>query len=387
VKSLVRLFSDAALAGTIAAIAVSGVSASPALAATRFRSPPWSPPNEPAVFVQTDNPAGNQVISYGRTPRGTLENPEAYSTGGDGAIASGSAVDPLASQDSLVLANAGRTLLGVNAGSDSVSVFQVFGKRLVLSEVVPSGGQFPVSIAVHGDLVYVLNSGGVGSIRGFRLFGSWLWPVRGATRSLDLSNSNPPVFLDSPGQIGFTPDGRQLIVTTKNSGSDIDVYSVNERGNLSSEPTINPAAAPVPFGFTFDRAGHLMVTEAGVSDLTAYSVGSDGSVTEIGFAADGQAALCWVTAVGEYFYGSNAGSASVSQFAATPLGVPQLVGVAASVSSGATDSAVTPDGRYLYVEQGGSGIVAEFHIGSGGSLTHVGTVSGLSAPMEGIAAN
>jgi len=63
------------------------------------------------------------------------------------------------------------------------------------------------------------------------------------------------------------------------------------------------------------------------------------------------------------------------------------VGVAASVGGGATDSAASVDGRYLYVEEGGSGSVTEFQIGRAGVLTQIGTISGLSAPMEGIAAS
>ena len=57
------------------------------------------------------------------------------------------------------------------------------------------------------------------------------------------------------------------------------------------------------------------------------------------------------------------------------------------VSSGATDSAASSDGRYIYVEEGGFGTVAEFEVGSAGALIQIGEVSGLSAPMEGIAAS
>jgi hypothetical protein len=53
----------------------------------------------------------------------------------------------------------------------------------------------------------------------------------------------------------------------------------------------------------------------------------------------------------------------------------------------ATDSAASSDGRYIYVEEGGTGAVAEFEIGSAGSMTQVAQVSGLPAPMEGITAS
>jgi hypothetical protein len=277
--------------------------------------------------------------------------------------------------------------MAVNAGSDTVSVFRVDGSRLFLSEIVASGGDFPASIAVHGNLVYVLNSGGAGAVQGFVLFAGRLWPLPGSNRSLGLDNTTPPFFLDAPGQIGITPNGRQLIVTTKQSGNDIDIFPLSLFGTPSSEPIVNLAAAPLPFGFTFDGAGGLVVTEAGASALTSYTVDRDGTVTAIGTVADGQAALCWVTEDDGYFYGSNAGTANISEFALSPSGAPQLVGVPTATTGGATDSAASAGGGFLYVEEGGAGTVDEFQVGAGGSLTQIGELAGLPSPMEGITAN
>ena len=175
-----------------------------------------------------------------------------------GGQAAGSVVDPLASQGSLASAADGQLLLAVNAGSNTVSLMRVVrGEKLLLEQVVPSGGQFPVSIAVRGDLVYVLNAGLDGSVQGYRLSGGWfggghLWPIPGSNRTLSLGNTNPPDYLMSPGQVGFTPNGRHLIVTTKFSGFKIDVFDVGPFGMLSPTPVSNPAAQPVPFAFTFD---------------------------------------------------------------------------------------------------------------------------------------
>jgi 6-phosphogluconolactonase (cycloisomerase 2 family) len=150
---------------------------------------------------------------------------------------------------------------------------------------------------------------------------------------------------------------------------------------------VNPSATPVPFSFTFDPAGHLVVTEAGSSDLSVYTLNAGGTVTALGSATDGQTALCWVTAVNDVFYGSNAGSATISAFQVSTGGTPALIGVAASTEAGTTDSAATPNGRFLYVENGGAGTVDEFHVNANGTLFEIGTVTGLSVPMEGIAAS
>jgi 6-phosphogluconolactonase (cycloisomerase 2 family) len=354
-------------------------------------TPPGTAPTKAftnhAVFLQTDNPLRNHVLAYDQASNGTLTFAGRYDTGGRGGVEAGSMVDPLASQGSLVLADGGRILVAVNAGSDTVSVFRVYGDALALWQIIPSGGQFPTSIAVHDQLVYVLNAGGAGSVQGYTIVADTLRPLPGSDRTLGLANTNPPNFLESPGQVGFSPDGSQLIVTTKTSGSDIDVFSVGSDGLASVTPVVNPSATPVPFSFTFDSAGHLVVTEAGTSALSVYALHAGGTVSVLGSVTDGQMALCWVTAVNGYFYGSNAASANISAFQVSTAGVPSLVGVAASTGAGTTDSAATPNGRFLYVGNGGAGTVDEFHVTSDGTLVEIGTLTGLAPAMEGIAAS
>ena len=103
-------------------------------------------------------------------------------------------------------------------------------------------------------------------------------------------------------------------MTTKANGSDIDVFAVSASGALSA-PTVNDSATPVPFGFTFDPFGHLVVTEAGTSAVTTYALNPTGTVTELGSVTDGLAALCWVANDGNrFFFGSNAGSATVTSY-------------------------------------------------------------------------
>ena len=134
--------------------------------------------SQKALFVQTNNLGANRIIVYDRAWDGTLTRVTSYLTGGKGGMAAGSAADPLASQGALVSAEHGRVLLAVNAGSDSISLFRVHGDHLWLAQVAASGGQFPASIAVHGDWVYVLNAGGQGSVQGYWLAGDHLWRMR-----------------------------------------------------------------------------------------------------------------------------------------------------------------------------------------------------------------
>ena len=199
----------------------------------------------PAVFVPTNDPAGNQVVAYARGADGNLTFAASYGTGGQGGALNGAAVDKLASQGALTYDARHHLLLTVNAGSDTVSVFKINGTHLSLRQVISSGGSFPVSVAVHGNIVYVLNARSGGSIQGFRFDDGRLHPIRNSNRSLGLAViTGSTEFLNTPGQVGFTPDGAHLIVTTKANGSDLDVFSVGRNGRVSDTFVANASTTP-----------------------------------------------------------------------------------------------------------------------------------------------
>jgi 6-phosphogluconolactonase (cycloisomerase 2 family) len=375
------------LAALLAALAFALVGAQSALASARHHHHHHHGHGRNVVFVQTNQPGGNAVVVYDRAHDGTLAWAGEYPTGGVGGTAApGTESDRLATQGSLAYDARQRVLIAVNAGSDTVSAFRVHGDRLRLVDVVPSGGDFPASVAIDGSLVYVLNSGGSGTVSGFRLFHGALIPLPGSARSLGLANGSPPNFLTAPGQVGFSPDGRQLLVTTKASTSSIDVFKVRPDGRLSASPVVNPSATPVPFAFSFDPSGQLVAGEAGASSVTTYRLRPDGTLTGPQSASDGQTALCWIQRVGPYYFVSNTGSNTLSSFRLTRSGQPVLLNaVAASTPAGPIDLAASD--RFLYAETGLAGTVEEYAVQADGSLVSIGSVTGLPAGIEGIAAS
>ncbi len=338
-----------------------------------------------AVFVQTDNPSGNAVAVYDRSWNGTLSSAGTYATGGLGGVLTGSVVDHLASQSSLVYDQAGHELFAVNAGSNTISAFDVDGSHLHLLQVIGSGGSFPVSIAVHGDLVYALNALNGGSIQGYRLFGDHLVPLAGSSRALGLDPTATPQFTTTPGQVAFTPDGRDLIVTTKANGNDIDVFSVNWAGLPAGHPVVNTEPNDVPFALAFEPRDQVLVSEAEPNAVQSFTLRGNGTLTPGATVATGGAATCWLAADGPFLFAGNAGSATESSVFDSPFGALALTATTGT-DAGTVDAAPTPDGRYLYVQTGANGIVDEFRVGFGGSLTEVGsvTVPG-AAGGEGIA--
>jgi 6-phosphogluconolactonase (cycloisomerase 2 family) len=329
------------------------------------------------VFVQTDNPSGNQVVAYDRANDGTLTWAHTYATGGLGGVLTGSVVDHLASQGSLTYDQANSLLYAVNAGSNTVSVFSVRGDQLTLRQVVSSGGAFPVSVAVHGNLVYVANAENGGSVQGYFVAFDHLIPLPGSSRALGLNAAATPQFTNTPGQVAFSPNGSQLIVTTKANGSDIDVFGVGSFGYLSPTPVVNAEPGAVPFGVTFDQAGHLVVSESSSTTpaVATFALNHNGTVTQLDLVPTGKAATCWIAAAGGWFYASNAGSAAVSGFSENSgSGQLNLLGATAT-DPGTVDAAASAFGQFLYVQTGANGIVDEFHVNPNGSLGEVGSVT------------
>ncbi|HEX7360053.1 MAG TPA: beta-propeller fold lactonase family protein [Bryobacteraceae bacterium] len=336
-----------------------------------------------AVYVLTDQSGGNRVIVYQRANDGTLSLSGSFPTGGKGM---GTGADPLASEGALVLGSGDRLLFAVNAGSNDISEFAVRGLGLRLLAKVPSGGAIPVSIAVDGGLVYVLNAGGTPNVAGFVLspFSNRLIPLPHSTQSL------PGGKASAPAEIQFSPDGGVLAVSEKGTNK-IDTFTVGSDGYLSS-PQVTASSGATPFGFTFVRRNILLVSEAGPNALSSYRSNWNGGLVIITPSLpNGQNATCWVVATpgGRYAYTANAGTNNISSYAVSWDGDLSLLDPAAGATAAGstpTDLALSSGGRFLYVRDGGNGTVSAFRIEDDGSLTPLGAVGGLPATTQGIAA-
>jgi len=156
-----------------------------------------------AVYTLTNQVAGNAVAVFHRAADGTLTAAGTIATGGTGTGAG------LGSQGAVVLSDDGRQLFAVNAGSNDVSVFNAGPAGLSLASRTASGGTLPISLTVHGNVLYVLNAGGTGNISGFTVGTTGgLAAIQGSTQPLSGTNVGPA-------QVSFSPDGRRLVVTRR----------------------------------------------------------------------------------------------------------------------------------------------------------------------------
>jgi 6-phosphogluconolactonase len=330
-----------------------------------------------AVFTLTNQVGNNAVAVFRRDAGGALVASGMFPTGGSGTGAG------LGSEGAVVLTGDGRLLLAVNAGSNDVSVFRVESSNLVLAGRTASGGESPISIAVHKNLVYVLNGGGPGNITGFTLEDDgMLTPLAGSTRSLSGANTGPA-------QVQFSPDGRTLVVTEKATNL-VDLFAVDATG-LAGELTSVPSAGGTPFGFDFGRQNVLFVSEAAGS-ASSYILGSQALSLASGAVATHQAAPCWaiVTRDGRFGYTGNTGGGTISAFAIGSDGTIRLLdsdGATAAVGGPAIDLTVSANSRFLYQLVGGDApAIHGFRIRADGSLETLGVVGELPAGTLGLAA-
>jgi 6-phosphogluconolactonase len=342
---------------------------------------------EHGVFVMTNAADQNEVIAYQRAEGGTLREVHRFVTGGRG---SGGNNDPLESQGSLTLSQDHSLLFAVNAGSGEISVFRVQGSTLSLSEKVPSSGSEPNAIAQHGDLVYVLNTGGSSNVVGFRLEGDHLTQI-----------DNSPAFLSTntagAASIAISPDGDFVAVTERLTNS-LDLFKVQGDGTLSPV-VVNPSVGPGAFSVSFTPSGKAIVSETGGANgsaVSSYSVLPDGMLSPISSSIPTLGATnCWnaVTPDGRFVYVSNAGSSTISGFAIGANGaLSALPGtVVGENPAGATnlDITVSADGEFLYTMNSHNGTVGIFAIQKDGTLKTVTAAGGIvpNSGFNGIAAN
>jgi 6-phosphogluconolactonase (cycloisomerase 2 family) len=333
-----------------------------------------------AVYTQTNDAEANAVKAFARASDGSLSFVANYGTGGKGNGTPG-----LGSQGGVIIAE-GRFLLAVNAGSNDITSFRITASGLTLVETIPSGGTMPVSIAAFGRLVYVLNAGS-DNVTGFTLNASGdLTAIPGSTRTLSGTGT-------MPAQVGFHPRGARLVVTEKATNT-IDVFVVAPNGLLSG-PTAFSSSGMTPFGFAFSQRGVLVVSEAfggapNASATSSYII--DGGVLNTRSAAvpTTETAACWVVITGNqhYAYVTNTGSNSVTGYRLAPNGLLTRLnddGVTATTRMSPVDLGLSHNSQFLYTLDRGAGAISIFAVNANGSLTAVGTQTGLPNTSYGLA--
>jgi len=356
----------------------------PAIYASDFGPNPQS-----TVFVMTNNADHNEILAYQKSSDGDFVLRSHVRTGGRG---SGGSTDPLQSQGSLTLSQDHELLFAVNAGSGTVSSFHLVKGLPVLIDHEPTDGAFPVAVAEHNGTIYVLNAGGNGAIVAFH--------VDGPGRLHEIQNSITPLTAlnDGASSIAVSPDGLTLVVIEKGPNN-IDTFPIHPDGTLGAV-VVNHSVTPGVFSAVFAPNGALIVSEnqpngTDVSSISSYTVQPNGKIQAISQSVPTFGdANCWnvITPNGKFVYVDNAATSTVAGFTVGVNGAltPIAGTIVATEPSGATnlDMSISGDGNTLFTLNSGLGSVSVFNINSDGTLTLLGNIDDLpkSAGFNGIAA-
>jgi uncharacterized protein (TIGR03000 family) len=275
---------------------------------------------------------------------------------------------------------AGEFVLAVNPGSDSIAVLRKGADgRLtpVPGSPFPSNGNTPLSLTVHGDLVYVANQAPKfanptmkPNVTGFRLGRDGnLTPVEKSTVEFPTDRG--------PAQVEFAPDGKTLAVTSGFQGEDssvIHAYKVMADGTLKEGEgsPAKPKGASGTVGFSWSpMGGRIFVSNFRGSAVTVFDIDrTTAAVRQVGGAVgDDEKAACWtaISADGRTLYVANFVSNSISVFDVAQGGKLKLLGTAkrrAGSDPDTKDIELSKDGKYLYVVGSGAKEVAVFRIGT-----------------------
>jgi WD40 repeat protein len=355
----------------IGAVAV----AIPATAAAKEQS---KKPKVVGFFYTETNGNPNKLVVFARNSDGTLKQQGTVSTGGQGGhqgqpinvmapppvcTGNGAGCPSLDSQDAIASTPNGKLLFAVNAGSNTVSSFRVTRHGAQLVNQVSSGGKFPNSLTVHGNLLYVLDSNSL-NIQGISFTSSGVMtPVSGASQPLSAGGTIP----GAPHDISFDNTGKWIVVAklanpmTLSPVGAIDTFPVNANGTVGPAVSSN-SSTPVAFSIGFDSGDHVLITTLGnpfafkAGSLESYSIGPTGSLTHIASVSTVGYAPCWDVESGKYGYIVNAdilgpAAPSVSTFRLFGNGQFTYLGHTPRLGSEPleTDEALSPDGKYLYV--------------------------------------
>jgi len=340
------------------------------------------------LYINDNTTPVNTVAGFDRHADGTLTpipgSPFAVGGAGTGA--------GIASQGALQLSADRRYLLAVDGGSNQISVARIMpGGSLQIAGGGPvsSNGANPVSIAVHGPLVYVANQGtmtstGETNYTGFVLgpFGN-LHPLPGSTVTLPDT--------DKPGDVLFNTDGTRLI-GTRIASSLIDSFTVGFFGHLTAAPgspfSAQGFAPPQGYGqlgseFSPTNPNLLFVSDAHTAAggpagppglVSSFIDAPNGALTPIAgspFQNDGDAS-CWIeiSRDGRHLFVVNTASQTISSYSIAFNGALTFLQSTPSpdLGAGPEDARLSPDGSTLWVVDAGADEVSGFSV-SGGTLT------------------
>lgn len=340
-------------------------------------------PNMSFVYTLDNDVDRNGVAVYRRAADGSLMQliGSPFNAGGMGLT--GGDID-----EQGAIRVAGKYVLAVNPGSDSIAVFEKTPRGLlhVDGSPFPSNGSTPLSLAVHGELVYVANQAAefakpksAPNITGFRLMKD------GSLKTIPDSTVNFPKGM-GPAQVELANSGRLLVATAgfqvdEGEGSRIYTFHVENGGVLRAgeNSPIKPEGATGTVGFSISpKSDRVFVSTFKNSGVLTFGVDPQtAKIQQMGMPkSNDQRAACWtaLTKDGRTLYVGNFVSNSISVYDVSMYDKLTLLGSVprrGATNKDTKDIELSSDGKFLYAVGSGERQISIFKIESNRLLTEL----------------
>jgi 6-phosphogluconolactonase (cycloisomerase 2 family) len=421
-------------AGAVAGAAVAG--GMPEVSVAKGRDARHANHRGGHLYMQT-NESRNAIVHYRRSSSGALAEVERVSTGGAGSgllspLYQVTRPNDLEGAGSVILTPDRQFLLTTNAGDNSVSSFRVGeGGQLTLADVKPTGNPVngtsgtakSLAFAPSASTVFVGHAFGPDHVRLMSIDRDGKLTARPERYTVNTKGKTGRVIT----MVRLSPDGKFLLVgiifdelpnknpdgspilwvrrpdgTLKSvigNASDPDglvVLAVQEDGSLGS-PSFHDAGGPVPFYTAFLNSrpdtfvlGYAVGDGCAICTLDENGKIDVGPLVKIDTSAGVPSELCWlaVSPDDRTVYTTNFGYGTISSYRingnklsiAKDPACPKVPGDGtfrafdSTVSSGPSDSWITPDGAYLYQIYGNALKLVGYATQPDGSLSEITSV-------------
>ena len=376
------------------------------------------------VYMQT-NEVKNQIMNFGRTAEGKLELHGTISTEGAGSgvfkpiSGQESAPNAFEGAGSVILAESNTLLFSTNGGDNSVTSFRVnsdgeltMADHQSTGEPVTGHSGTAKSLAYHARsrTLYVLHAFGPNHLRAYKVSEDGKLKLLPAQHSVDMTTKVGRVAT----QAVVSPDGRfllvdilfdahpsanpdgtpNLVVANAPAQDGLVVFPIHDDGTLG-EPSFADAGGGGPFYIAFLHGSNdTFLNGVAVGDGVLMShIDETGKVTngplvQIDTSAGKPSELCWlqITSDNSVALATNFGYGTVSSYRikdgnlsllqdpaneAVP-GDGTFRAVNGLVSSGPSDSWLTPDDKYFYQIFGNASVLVSYQLDkTSGKLTEI----------------